>query len=293
MFRGKDLDNISNVMKHLEKKIDILEGYLNKEKKVYEKRLQDLEKTCKDQDNKLGSTRVQLEGANKKIEEITKQTKNATEKTSSYTGFQKDIKKQLNDSSTIFKGDIEKLQSQFSDFENLFESFKNELEQEKQFVEERDKEIVKLEAKIKEQEILLKEKAGRISKLDKELAGITEKIGKTQTERAGIEGNLQQIASERDESKKKFKALQTKYEEIKTKIGPSLSQNENIRKILKSSDEGRIYLELEKATPKILTIDELAERLDKSAVILKTILISMHEISVLEFDPVSRKITLN
>lgn len=293
MFRGKDLDNISNVIKHLEKKIDILEGYLNKEKKIYEKRLQDLEKTCNDQDNKLGSTRVQLEGANKKIEEITKQTKGATEKTSSYAIFQKDIKKQLNDSSTIFKGDIEKLQSQFSDFENLFETFKTELDQEKIIVEERDKEIVKLEAKIKEQVILLKEKTGRINKLDKEISGITEKIGKTQTERAGIEGSLQQIASERDEFKKNFKALQTKYEEIKTKIGPSLSQNENIRKILKSSDEGRIYLELEKASPKILTIDELAERLDKSAVILKTILISMHEISVLEFDPVSRKITLN
>jgi len=293
MFRGKDLDNISNVIKHLEKKIDILEGYLNKEKKIYEKRLLDLEKTCKDQDNKLGSTRVQLEGANKKIEEIGKQTKNASEKTSSYTDFQKDIKKQLNDSSTIFKGDIEKLQTQFSDFENLLETFRNEIEQEKIIVEERDKQIVELEAKIKEQEILLKEKAGRINKLDKELAGITERIGKTQTERAGIEGNLQQIASERDEFKKNFKALKTKYEEMKTKVGPSLSQNENIRKILKSSDEGRIYLELEKALPKILTIDELSERLDKSAVILKTILISMHEISVLEFDPISRNITLN
>ena len=80
---------------------------------------------------------------------------------------------------------------------------------------------------------------------------------------------------------------------MKTKVGPSLSQNENIRKILKSSDEGRIYLELEKALPKILTIDELSERLDKSAVILKTILISMHEISVLEFDPISRNVTLS
>ena len=71
-----------------------------------------------------------------------------------------------------------------------------------------------------------------------------------------------------------------------------MSQNESIRSILNSTDQGKIYLALVEAHPRSMTIDEIAELLDSTAVLIKSSLLHLEELDVIDFNPATRNVKL-
>ena len=71
-----------------------------------------------------------------------------------------------------------------------------------------------------------------------------------------------------------------------------MSQNEIIRRLLNSTDQGKIYLALAAAAPNNMKLDDLADMIGITAVVLKSALVAMQELEVVDFDPSKRVVKL-
>ncbi|MHA2308591.1 MAG: hypothetical protein ACXABJ_04890, partial [Candidatus Heimdallarchaeaceae archaeon] len=118
------------------------------------------------------------------------------------------------------------------------------------------------------------------------------RLAKLESEHEELEKKYDQAKTLGEELKESLDSTEKEYKEFKDKEEPVMAQNESIRRILNVTDQGKIYLALVEAFPKSLTIDDLSDICDLTAVLLKPSLLAMEEIEVIEFNPSTREVKL-
>ena len=94
------------------------------------------------------------------------------------------------------------------------------------------------------------------------------------------------------ELKKKLGSVEKEFTDFKSREEPVMAQNESLRRILNSTEQGKIFLALIAAHPNSMTIDDLSNLLDTTAVLIKSSLLSLEELEVVEFNPATREVKL-
>ena len=258
MPKKKSNEELTLDIKNLDSKIKTLEKYMNDERKQKETWLNKLEKSFNANDSLIKSIQIELKSTNTTVNE-------------KFTEQEKLLKKTVDE----------------------FNKFKKELETELDKVAEKDQIMEDLRSKIKEQDILLSEKDKNLNKLEKQFEETLEKHAKLKTEYDSLKVLYDQTTTLKDELKKDLATTQQEYSDFKAKEEPARAQNESIRLILNSTDQGKIYLVLVDAFPKSMTIDEIAEITDSTAVVTKSALLSLEELGVVDFNPATREVKLS
>ena len=173
-----------------------------------------------------------------------------------------------------------------------FNQFQQELEEELIKLEEKDKLLEEIRTSLKEKTALLDDKEKTLKDLNKQHSVAVKKIAELEAELAGLKKKHDQVKTLEKELKKKLESTEKEYSEYKDKEEPVLAQNESIRRILNSADQGRIYLALVAAHPNTMSIDALSDMLDITAVMMKPSLLALEELEVIEFNPSTREVKL-
>ncbi len=260
MAKKKSNEELTAEVVRLEKKIQTLEKFMNDEKKQKDLRIDRLGKKTETVDNSLKTLKLEVKSISQEKDEI-----------------QKELKKNK-----------EKLQKSIAEFK----AFQEEQEKALEKVEERDTKIDDLSSQLKEKEILLGEKAKNLANMENQFSESISKLAKIETENEELKTNYESTLTLQEEFKKKLEALEAEYDEFKSKEEPIMSQNESIRRLLNSSEQGKIYLSLVDAAPNVIKLDDLADIVGVNAVMLKPSLIAMQELEIIEFDPSKREVKL-
>ena len=149
-----------------------------------------------------------------------------------------------------------------------------------------------LRAKVKEQEILLSEKDKNLKKLDEQHQDAISNNAKLKAEYDSLEIKFEQAKTLHEELKARLGSVEKEYVEFKSQEEPVRAQNESIRLIMNSNEQGKIFLALAEAHPKSMTIDEIADLIDSTAVMIKSSLLSLEELNVINFNPATREVKL-
>ena len=104
--------------------------------------------------------------------------------------------------------------------------------------------------------------------------------------------NYEQSKTLQNEMKRKLESVESEYSTFKNKEEPVLAQNESIRRILNANEQGKIYLALVEASPNSLSLDDLADIVGTSAVLIKPSLLALEDLEVIVFNPSTREIKL-
>ena len=236
--------------------------------KNLEKKVTTLEKFLNDEKKQKDSRLEKLDGGMKSLK-IEVQS------------IDKNYEKQLNDHA-------EKLQKTI----DQFNEFQQELEEELVKLEEKDKLLEELRGSVKEKSALLEDKEKTLKDLNEQHSVAVKKIAELETELADLKKKHDQVKTLEKELKNKLKTTEKEYSEFKDKEEPVLAQNESIRRLLNSTDQGKIYLALVAAHPNSLSIDDLSDMIDVTAVMMKPSLLAMEELEVIEFNPSTREVKL-
>lgn len=257
MAKKKSNEELTEDVKNLETKIRTLEKFINEDKKQKDVSLEKLEKSSRDIDNGLKSVQIELKSTNSSF-------------TDKYKVQEKLLKKTISE----------------------FNAFQSELEAELEKVAEKDLIMEDLRYQVKEKDILISEKDKNLKKKDAQYEETLNKLAKLKAEFESLEIIYKKTKTLQDELKKNLESTEKEFTDFKSKEEPVMAQNESIRSILNSTDQGKIYLALVEAHPKSMTIDEIAELLDSTAVLIKSSLLSLEELDVIDFNPATRNIKL-
>ncbi|MHA1217497.1 MAG: hypothetical protein ACTSSN_03800 [Candidatus Heimdallarchaeaceae archaeon] len=258
MAKKKSNEELTEDIKNLETKIRTLEKFINEDKKQKDVSLEKLEKSSRDIDNGLKSVQIELKSTNSSFAD-------------KYQVQEKLLKKTIRE----------------------FNAFQRELETELEKVAEKDQIMEDLRSQVKEKDILISEKDKNLKKMDTQYEEILTKLAKLEAEFESLETKYEKTKNLQDELKKNLESTEKEYTDFKSKEEPIMSQNESIRSILNSTDQGKIYLALVEAHPRSMTIDEIAELLDSTAVLIKSSLLSLEELDVIDFNPATRNVKLS
>jgi len=258
MAKKKSNEELTEDIKNLETKIRTLEKFINEDKKQRDASLEKLEKSSRDIDNGLKSVQIELISTNSSFAD-------------KYKVQEKLLKKTISE----------------------FNAFQSELETELEKVAEKDQIMEDLRSQVKEKDILISEKDKNLKKIDTQYEETLTKFVKLKAEFESLEIVYEQTKTLQDELKKNLESTEKEYTDFKSKEEPIMSQNESIRSILNSTDQGKIYLALVEAHPRSMTIDEIAELLDSTAVLIKSSLLSLEELDVIDFNPATRNVKLS
>jgi len=257
MAKKKSNEELTEDIKNLETKIRTLEKFINEDKKQRDASLEKLEKSSRDIDNGLKSVQIELISTNSSFAD-------------KYKVQEKLLKKTISE----------------------FNAFQSELETELEKVAEKDQIMEDLRSQVKEKDILISEKDKNLKKIDTQYEETLTKFVKLKAEFDRLKIANKQNKALQDELKKNLESTEKEYTDFKSKEEPIMSQNESIRSILNSSDQGKIYLALVEAHPRSMTIDEIAELLDSTAVLIKSSLLHLEELDVIDFNPATRNVKL-
>jgi len=257
MPKKKSNEELTEDIKSIEIKIRTLEKFLNDEKKQKDTKFEKLEKSSKDVDNGLKSVQIELKSNN-------------TSFTEKFKEQEKLLKKTISE----------------------FNAFQKELETELEKVAEKDLIMEDLRAQIKEKDILISEKDKNLNKLETQYEETINKLAKLKADFESLELTYKQTENLKKELKKDLATTQKEFSNFKSKEEPVRAQNESIRMILGSFDQGKIYLALVEAHPRSMTIDEIAELTDSTAVVTKSSLNTLEELGVIKFNPATREVKL-
>jgi len=258
MAKKKSNEELTEDIKNLETKIRTLEKFINEDKKRRDASLEKLEKSSRDIDNGLKSVQIELKSTNSSFAD-------------KYQVQEKLLKKTVNE----------------------FNAFQSELEAELEKVAEKDQIMEDLRSQVKEKDILISEKDKNLKKIDTQYEETLTKFVKLKAEFDRLKIANKQNKALQDELKKNLESTEKEYTDFKSKEEPIMSQNESVRSILNSTDQGKIYLALVEAHPRSMTIDEIAELLDSTAVLIKSSLLSLEELDVIDFNPATRNVKLS
>jgi len=257
MVKKKSNEELTQDLKNLEAKIRSLEKFINEEKKQKDLRVEKLETTSKEFDNLIKSTNLEVKALK--------------------TGFDEKLEEQ---------DDL--LQQTIDDLND----FKKQLEEEFEKAAEKDEIMEKLRNQVKEKDILIKEKDSTLKQQAKELKDSVNQMAKIKADFEALQTKFGQTKTLEKELKQKLGAVEKEYTEFKTREEPVMAQNDSIRRILKSNDQGRIFLAIVEAHPNSTSVKELAELIDTTAVSVKSALNSLEELGVIDFNPATREVKL-
>lgn len=257
MVKKKSNEELTEDLKNLESKIRTLEKFLNDEKKQSDIRFEQIEKSSKEFDNLIKSTKL-------------------------------DVKSLSTDLQEKFEQQSKLLQKTIDELNN----YKTEINTELEKFSERDEIMEKLRNQVKEKDIILKEKDNSLLKTEKELKDSLNQLAKIKADFEALQKQYEQTKTLEQELKKKLGSVEKAYMDFKSKEEPVMAQNESIRRILNSTEQGKIFLALTAAHPNSMSIDELAEITNTTAVVIKSALISLEELSAISFNPATREVKL-
>ncbi|MCE7742835.1 MAG: hypothetical protein GOP50_10310 [Candidatus Heimdallarchaeota archaeon] len=257
MVKKKSNEELTLDLKNLESKIRTLEKFMNDEKKQKDMRVEKLETTSKDFDNLVKSTNLEVKGLK--------------------TSFEEKLEEQ---------DDL--LQQTIGEFNN----FKEQLEEELEKVAEKDELLEKLRGQVREKDVLIKEKDSTLKNKEKELKDSVNQMAKIKANFDALQVKYDQTRTLEKELKQKLGSVEKEYTEFKSKEEPVMAQNEGVRRILNSTEQGKIFLALMAAHPKSMSIDELSGLIDSTAVVIRSSLLNLEELDVIDFNPATREVKL-
>ncbi len=257
MAKKKSNEELTADLKNLESKIRTLEKFINDEKKQKDMRVDQLEKSSKEFDNLVKSTKLEVQSI----------TSNFDDK------FEE-------------QGDL--LQKTI----NEFNAFQKQLEEQLEKVAEKDELLEKLRNQVKEKDVILKEKESNLKNKEKELKDTLNQMAKIKADFEAVQSKFDQTKTLEKELKKKLGSVEKEFTDFKSREEPVMAQNESLRRILNSTEQGKIFLALIAAHPNSMTIDDLSNLLDTTAVLIKSSLLSLEELEVVEFNPATREVKL-
>lgn len=257
MAKKKSTEQLDRDIQNLVKKISVIEKFVNVEKNQQDTRVGKLEKSSEAIDSSLKALRIEVQALNQ--------------------NFEKDL----------IEHD-EKLVKVIEDFD----SFQNTLDSEIEKVVEKDKVMEDLRSTVKEKTALLEEREKNLANMEDKYSKALEKIAKLESGLVSSELNYNQVKTLQEEMKKNLESLEGEYTDFKSKEEPTRAQNESIRRILNAHDQGKIYLALVSALPNSLSLDDLADMLGSTAVMLKPSLLAMEDLEVIEFSPSTREVKI-
>ena len=257
MAKKKSNEELTEDIKNLETKIRTLEKFINEDKKRRDASLEKLEKSSRDIDNGLKSVQIELKSTNSSFAD-------------KYQVQEKLLKKTIDE----------------------FNAFQSELEAELEKVAEKDQIMEDLRSQVKEKDIFISERDKNLKKIEAQYEEALNKLAKLKAEFESLEIIYEQTKTLQDELKKNLESTEKEYTDFKSKEEPIMSQNDSIRSILNSTDQGKIYLALVEAHPRPMTIDEIADLIDSTAVLIKSSLLHLEELDVIDFNPATRNVKL-
>jgi chromosome segregation ATPase len=255
--KKKSTEQLDRDIQNLVKKISIIEKFVNVEKNQQDTRVEKLEKSSELIDKSLKALRIEVQALNQ--------------------NFDKDLNEHN-----------EKLAKVIDDFN----SFQNTLDSELEKVIEKDKVMEELRSEVKIKTALLEEKEKSIANMEEKYSTALEKIVKLESDLANVEINYEQVKTLQEEMKRKLESTEGEYSDFKSKEEPVRAQNESIRRILNAHEQGKIFLALISASPNSLSLDELADIIGSTTVMIKPSLLALEDLEVIEFNPSTREIKL-
>ncbi|MHA1551420.1 MAG: hypothetical protein ACTSUP_04750 [Candidatus Heimdallarchaeaceae archaeon] len=257
MGKKKSTEQLDRDIHNLVKKISVIEKFVNVEKNQQDTRVEKLEKSSELIDKSLIALRIEVKALNQ--------------------NFDKDLNEHN-----------EKLAKVIKDFN----SFQNTLDSELEKVLEKDKVMEELRSDVKTKTALLEEKEKSIANMEEKYSTALEKIVKLESDLANVEINYEQVKTLQEEMKRKLESTEGEYSDFKSKEEPVRAQNESIRRILNAHEQGKIFLALVSALPNSLSLDDLAEMIGSTTVMIKPSLLALEDLEVVEFNPSTREIKL-
>jgi chromosome segregation ATPase len=257
MVKKNSNEELTTDLKNLESKIKTLEKFMNDEKKQKDMRVEKLETTSKEFDNLIKSTNLEVKGL-----------------------------------STVFEEKLDEQDDLLQQTIGEFNSFKELMEKELEKAAEKDELLEKLRNQVKEKDILIKEKDSTLKNKEKELKDTVNQLAKIKADYEALQTKFDQTKTLEKELKQKLGSVEKEYTEFKSKEEPVMAQNDSIRRILQSNDQGKIYLAIVEAHPNSITLDDLSDLTGLTAVLVKSSLNSLEELDVIEFNPATREIKL-
>lgn len=257
MVKKKSNEELTQDIKNIESKINTLEKFMNDEKKQKDMRVEKLENTSKDFDNLVKSTNLEVKSLKSSFEEKLEE--------------QDDL-----------------LQQTIGELNGLKEQMEEELEK----LAEKDELLEKYREQVKEKDVIIKEKDSNLKKTEKELKDSLNQMAKIKADYEALQTQYDQVKTLEKELKQKLGAVEKEYTEFKSKEEPIMAQNDSIKRILKSTDQGKIYLAIVEAHPESTTIDDLADLTNTTAVLVKSSLNVLEELGVIDFNPATREVKL-
>ncbi|MCK5304542.1 MAG: hypothetical protein KAJ72_04775 [Candidatus Heimdallarchaeota archaeon] len=257
MGKKKSTEQLDRDIQNLVKKISVIEKFVNVEKNQQDTRVEKLEKSSELIDKSLKALRIEVKALNQ--------------------NFDKDLNEHN-----------EKLAKVIEDFN----SFQNTLDSELEKVLEKDKVMEELRSEVKTKTALLEEKEKSIANMEEKYSTALEKIVKLESDLANVEINYEQVKTLQEEMKRKLESTEGEYSDFKSKEEPVRAQNESIRRILNAHEQGKIFLALVSVLPNSLSLDDLAEMIGSTTVMIKPSLLALEDLEVVEFNPSTREIKL-
>ncbi len=255
--KKKSTEQLDRDIQNLVKKISVIEKFVNVEKNQQDTRVEKLEKSSELIDKSLKALRIEVKALNQ--------------------NFDKDLNEHN-----------EKLAKVIEDFN----SFQNTLDSELEKVLEKDKVMEELRSEVKTKTALLEEKEKSIANMEEKYSTALEKIVKLESDLANVEINYEQVKTLQEEMKRKLESTEGEYSDFKSKEEPVRAQNESIRRILNAHEQGKIFLALVSVLPNSLSLDDLAEMIGSTTVMIKPSLLALEDLEVVEFNPSTREIKL-
>ncbi|MCK5141182.1 MAG: hypothetical protein KAQ70_03230 [Candidatus Heimdallarchaeota archaeon] len=257
MGKKKSTEQLDRDIQNLVKKISVIEKFVNVEKNQQDTRVEKLEKSSELIDKSLKALRIEVKALNQ--------------------NFDKDLNEHN-----------EKLAKVIEDFN----SFQNTLDTELEKVVEKDKVMEELRSEVKTKTALLEEREKSTANMEEKYSTALEKIAKLESDLANVETNYEQAKTLQEEMKRKLESTEGEYSDFKSKEEPVRAQNESIRRILNAHEQGKIFLALLSASPNSLSLDELADMIGSTTVMIKPSLLALEDLEVVEFNPSTREIKL-
>ena len=290
MFKGKQIKYLTETTNKLIERADKQDASIKDLEKLVNETNENLNQMSSDRfDSISGELKDFNEKVAKSSESLDKVQKDLGE-LEQVTNQISELKQTISENMTKFQNyrnelntTMEKLTQEFSETNTIVISVKDEL------LEERKK-VVESNEKLMKQEIMLTEKTGQVDKLDNELKGLRSLVGKLEEQRDTLEKEIVQVKSSRDLQYKELTRIQDEFNEYKKINEDQFSFSASVRKLLETTIEGKILLELQKKSPQ--TVDNLAEKLDETAVKVKQSINTLRELAIVKVDDEARTVAV-
>ena len=290
MFKGKQIKYLTETTNKLIEKAEKQDASIKDLEKLVKETNESLNQMSSDRfdsisgeikefNKKVAKSSDSLEKVQKNLGELEQVTNQITELkqaiTENMTKFQ-NYRNELNSS-------MDQLKEDFSETSSTVVTIKDEL------IEERKK-VVESNETLMKQEIMLTEKTGQVNKLDSELKELRSLVGKLEEQRDSLEKEIVEVKSSRDIQYKELTRIQDEFNEYKRVSEDQFSFSSSVRKLLETTMEGKILLELQKKSPQ--TIDTLAEKLNETAVKVKQSINVLRELAIVKVDDEARTVAV-